>query len=956
MILLLFFLSGFTALAYEVVWQRLLHVVFGLSVYAVAIVTASFMLGLAIGYVVGQSRALSRYHPFALYGTIEGLIGLFALAFPTLLDALDVVYRASGGNPIIQLVLVFLILSVPATMMGITLPTLARYFTTAGLVGRKIGLLYAINTAGAVLGAFFTGVFFIRHYGVHHTTMLITAVNFLICLVSLIQPRRTIKNGPTGEPDSRSLVTKPTSFFGGLRSPSFLFFPFMTGFAALALQVIWVRILVCVVSNNTYSFSIVLSSILGGLAIGSSIYAVCGPSGKSRSAKALTFALVQAVAATAILISLDFFNELHSITLDLSRQIAGNHWLALGLLRLAAAGMLTIIPTIASGFVTPLLVDLYRDRANGSPETAAGIVFSANTLGAVTGALVGGFALIPTVGLSGGMITVALLTAFTGIVLLILTAGIGRICLFSGATATAVVLAATFLLPKELYLMKWYDRFQNVEGELLFYSEGSAGTVAVFQVGDIKELVINCIEEVPTHRDAISTFKILGHLPLILQPAPKTVLVNAVGGGITLGAVAKHDVVVDAVDIVPGVRDAMSFFAEENDHVLEKTNWSLIADDGRNFVKVAPSAYDAITADATHPAAAESWMLYTIEYYAQVKQKLTENGIFVQWLPLHNMAPADYMSVLRTFREIFDREALLMFTSRYTLLVGAKNPLDLSYAQLDRRFRGLKPAVRQDLEKVGITTPADMLKYIIFDGPGIDALVGNDYPILSDDHTSVEFAELNRMGLSGTMPFILARLLPHIHPEQLATKYDINPRLARARTRFMRSKAMGTNDPLERSYMAIREVHEASLLAPTDADIDYYKQISTLEFLDLLHAEYDELLRSAKPKRLLSKARLAVELRPEVPFAQELLGVTLLKLGEYDKSVPPLEAAARLKPNDFNYLSNLAFAYEQTRLYQKALETLELAAKANPDALSALGMATDRVTKKLDEEGITLAR
>ena len=343
------------------------------------------------------------------------------------------------------------------------------------------------------------------------------------------------------------------------------------------------------------------------------------------------------------------------------------------------------------------------------------------------------------------MVVIAFVSVGAGLLLLLMTRPFGAIRLTIGMAATVATIIAALVLPKELTLMKWYDRFENVEGELLFYREGVSGTIAVFQVGDIKELLINCIEEVPTHRDAVSTFKILGHLPLILQPDPKMVLVNAVGGGVTLGAVAKHDVTVEAVDIVPDVREAMHFFGTENGNVVERTNWKLIADDGRNYLKVSPHRYDAITADATHPAAAESWMLYTLEYYQQVYDKLNDNGVFVQWLPLHNMAPADYMSVLRTFRSVFSEETLLMFTSRYTLLVGAKQALALSPDVLDQRLSQVNEEVRADLEEVGITSGQDVLKYIIFDGPRIDAIVRDDYPLLTDDHTSVEFAELNRL-------------------------------------------------------------------------------------------------------------------------------------------------------------------------------------------------------------------
>src|SRR5215510_1529768 len=723
----LFFLSGFTALLYEVVWQRLLHLTFGLSTYAVTTVTASFMLGLALGYLLGQSRRLSQYHPLIVYGLAEGLIGIFALVFPLLVRLIDASYVATGGSFFLAVILSFIALAVPATLMGLTLPTLVRQVVQDEPAGRRIGLLYALNTTGSVLGAFLAGVFFIRTYGVFTTTLIATTINAAICLVALTQPRKVIQ-------ERSETSWKPVSpFFSSLR---FLAFPFVTGFIGLALEILWVRTLVCVVSNNTYSFAVVLADVLAGLALGAWLYALIGPSRATPQSQAFVFLLVEVTAAMFIMVSLISFNHLHDVALDLSRWVGGNHWLGLGLVRLGAAAVVTLIPAMASGFVAPLLVDLLRDQTAQSADSSASLVFAANTLGSMTGALTGGLVLIPLLGLSHGMVFLAILSITVGLLMFFSTPPTDRARLTAGCITVTAALLLVLFLPKELTLTKWYDRFENVQGELLFYREGAFGTVAVFQLGDVKELTINCIEEVPTHRDAITTFKLLGHLPLLLHQNPKTVLVNAVGGGITLGAVTKHDVTVDAVDIVPDVREAMALFAKENDNVLQRSNWRLIADDGRHFLKISPQRYDVITADATHPAAAESWVLYTQEYYQLVKAKLTDKGVFAQWLPLHNMAPTDYLAALRTFRSVFP-EALLLFTNRYTLMVGAKTVLSLTRDALNQRLARENAAVQVDLQEIGINDSQDVLKYIIFDSPGIDKLVGNDYPILTDDHTSV---------------------------------------------------------------------------------------------------------------------------------------------------------------------------------------------------------------------------
>ncbi|MGE0684766.1 MAG: fused MFS/spermidine synthase [Candidatus Binatia bacterium] len=941
MLYLLFFLSGFTALLYEVIWQRLLHLTFGLSLYAVTTVTASFMLGLALGYLLGQSRRLTQYHPLVVYGVAEGGIGVFALFFPLFVHGIDVVYVAVGGSFLFSVLLSLLALTFPATLMGLTLPTLARYVAQDGPMGRRIGLLYALNTTGAVFGAFFSGVFFIRTYGVFSTTLIATAINAAICLIALTQPRKKIQ-----EHTLTAFLSSLSPSLSSSLSLSFLTFPFLAGFVGLALEILWVRTLVCVVSNNTYSFAIVLADVLAGLALGAWLYSAFGPSQATPQTKAFVFLLAEVTAAVFVLISLSTFNHLHEIALDLSRRIGGNHWLGLGLVRLGAAAVVTLVPAMVSGFVAPLLIDLFRDRIQQPAQRLASAVFAANTFGSMTGALTGGLVLIPMFGLSHGMVFLAVLSITLGFVMFFVSAPTSRVQLTSGCLLTSAALLAVFFLPKELTLTKWYDRFENVQGKLLFYREGAFGTVAVFQIGDAKELTINCIEEVPTHRDAVSTFKLLGHLPLLLHDDPKTVLVNAVGGGVTLGAVTKHDVQVEAIDIVPDVRDAMALFDKENDHVLQRTNWRLIADDGRHYLKISPRQYDVITADATHPAAAESWVLYTQEYYELVKAKLTEKGIFAQWLPLHNMAPADYLSVLHTFRGVFP-ETLLLFTNRYTLLIGAKAKLLLTPSALDQRLSRLSDVVRADLKEVGVSNGQDVLKFIIFDGVGLDKLVGEHYPILTDNHTSVEFAELNRLGMAGTMPFILARLLPAIRPEALAEQYGLAPQVALARARFMRAKAVGTDDPLERSFQALREVDQASQLTPDDGDIHYYKQITTLEFLDLLNARYTELLNSSSPQTFLPKARFAVQLQPQNHFVQELLGVTLLKLQRYEDAVAPLEAAVALKQDDVTYLSNLAFAYDQIGRSADALRVLKQAKTVKPEAGKFLDEAIKRIEQQM---------
>ncbi|MGH8010378.1 MAG: spermidine synthase, partial [Candidatus Binatia bacterium] len=395
-----------------------------------------------------------------------------------------------------------------------------------------------------------------------------------------------------------------------------------------------------------------------------------------------------------------------------------------------------------------------------------GVVFSANTLGSVVGALLAGFLLIPFWGIGPALVAGAASFALLGPVLLWVTLPRFHPHWRVGGLLFAAVLVGFFLLPRELTLTRWYDGLNKIRGELLFHREGAFGTVSVFQVGDIKELTINCIEEVPTHRDALLTFKLLGHFPLLLHERPRRVLVNAVGGGITLGAVTRHEVEAEGVDIVPTVFEVLPLFAKENDGVAERKNWRFIADDGRNYLKVTTNTYDVITADATHPAAAESWMLYTMQYYELVKSRLGAGGIFAQWLPLHGLASRDYFAVLKTFHHAFP-EVMVLFVNRYSILLGSGQSLAPRLQGIAERMRRSE-SVDRDLQAVDVVTAGDFLKYIILDSESLKALPLDDIPILTDDLTSVEFAEFNRLGVPAALPAILTQLVPSIQPEKLA--------------------------------------------------------------------------------------------------------------------------------------------------------------------------------------------
>ncbi|MGH7805813.1 MAG: fused MFS/spermidine synthase, partial [Candidatus Binatia bacterium] len=415
---------------------------------------------------------------------------------------------------------------------------------------------------------------------------------------------------------------------------------------------------------------------------------------------------------------------------------------------------------------------------------------------------------------------------------------------------------------------------------------------------------------------ALLLFKLLGHAPILLHGSVERILVNAIGGGITLGSVLHHGVPVDAVELVPEVTHAMRLFAEENDDALDKKNWRLIHDDGRNWMQLTPLRYDVVTADATHPAAGESWPLYTREYYELVRGHLTERGVFAQWLPMHNMAEADFRAVLRTFREVFPH-LLVLFANRYCVVLASEQPFTTDAATLTARIAA-KPEVAEDLREFGIVRGEDVLKYVVLDTTGVERLT-ETAEILTDDHASVEFAELHRLGVSETFVPNLAMLAQSMNPEELARATGAPSALFRSRQRLIAAQ-LGSREPtIESAFAALGELQGARQEWPGDSDVDYATATIEGTIVRYLAQDYASFLSRPDFERFLGPVVGLAEAHADDPFLQQLAGTAYLRFERFGEALPFLERAANARPDDPTFLSNLAFTYDRLGRYDEAL-------------------------------------
>ena len=741
-ILILIFLSGASGLVYEVVWQRVLNLVFGNTTFATATIVASFMGGLALGSFVFGRLADRFKKPLRLYAYLEFGIGLFALAFPFILSGITALYVSIQQqiattfylSSLMKFGLCFLVLIVPSFLMGGTLPVMGKFFVRKlEKLGRGVGGLYGFNTLGGVLGAFSAGFILINWLGVRGTTYAAIAVNILIAGLALGMDRYGLSDtaGETG-PGKESDNNTDRPVYPGHTVRIILIVYALSGFCALAYEVLWTRILVFFLGNTTYVFTTMLTTFLLGLALGSLIFNRILDKGKHL----LHFlALIEVFIGIFAILPLLGFHQYGDFVID--RYIASRgSWPALVGIRYLSSLIIMFIPTLLMGVAFPLVNKIYigslKDISHG-----IGNVYALNTLGNVVGSFAAGFVLIPFIGITKSILLVASINLALGaMVFLSSSASLIKhrlIWAASVAVVTVGVLVATIVSPG-IVLQKVYPG-----DALAYYKEGSSATVAVKQTayGD-KQLIVNGHTEVPIDYQSLRAFHMLGHVPLLLHENPKGVLILAFGAGITSGAVAEHPVDrIDAVEISPEVIKANWYFGMENQDVMSDDRVNVMAEDARNYLLYTQKRYDVIISDSTHPTASDSWVLYTREFYELCEERLKPGGLMSQWLPLHGFAADDYRGVIKTFQTVFPYTTV-WFTNEHSLVVGSTERLTIDFTLLTRRMQDAR--VKEDLEDYKLSDPFALLGHFVMGEESLKKYT-QGVQINTDNQPFVQFAE-----------------------------------------------------------------------------------------------------------------------------------------------------------------------------------------------------------------------
>ena len=755
-LLALFFLSGASALIYQVVWVRMFSLVFGITVFAVSTVLTAFMAGLALGSFYFGRLADRHSNPVRLFGFLELGIGLFGLSFPYLLDGVNHLHveiqrhAAMGFYPgsLLRFALCFLLLLIPTTLMGGTLPVLSKFFVSRlKRLGWDIGRLYSINNLGAVIGVFLATFVVIRAIGVGATINLAAAINLVVGGVALlvagalpVSKASAPERGDQTEPE----VGQSGAEEGAPRYPRSVLYLVLwafaiEGFAALSYEVVWSRILlVASTHKSVYFFGVIVITFIFGLSLGSFIVAKFIDRKKDLLA---LFGFVEIAIGVGAVLVLRAFAVLPALQRQLHVHYAGSWWTSI-LGESLIFFLIMLVPTTLMGMTFPIVGKIYTENMRRLGRRI-GEIGCLDTIGSIFGAFVGGFILIPFMGVLGAAIATALLNLAVGAALLFSHPFMARKAKLRIALLLICIGVGGFLVvPSNTDLRHWQMRMPG--DRLLYHKEGISATVTVPQRRDgTKSLVINGAVTAWAQFADLRVHRMLAYLPLLLQDNPHNAFVVGLGMGVTVRSLMQPGMEeVECVEISPEVVEACGkCFSDLNEDVLGEPRLRLTIEDGRYRLLVTAKKYDIITTNAVHPRLSPN--LYTKDFYELCKARLSEDGIMCQWVPTNWMSEEDYRMLIKSFMHSFPHTSLWLINTFHAILIGSPSKLEIDFGRLARKMEEEK--CKSDLSKVGIKNAFALLGQYVGDEDALNEYV-RQVPLNSDDHPYVEFSRIMEFG------------------------------------------------------------------------------------------------------------------------------------------------------------------------------------------------------------------
>jgi spermidine synthase len=735
-----FVLSGFAALVYQTAWARQFALVFGTSELAVATVLAAYMAGLALGAWIIERWLPRVARPVRVYAILElGIAASALLLVPALLHASQFLLASwfggqsappsseQVGTSLYYLASAFVALVVPTTLMGATLPLLARHAVhTREQIGLRIGLLYASNTLGAVGGALATAFLLLPNLGLSRSIWVAAALNALVFVLAaaLVQRGGTVAPVPD-TPRVRFAWSPPPAAVWVL--PVML----LSGAVSFTQEVLWARMLSQVVGSSIYAFGVMLGSFLAGIALGGAAGAWLARD-RERSILGLYIAqLGTALAAAAAFLLLD-------------RVVPEQA----GLMRNVFLGLLLLLPmTFFIGTTYPFAVRVLADR----PEEAAAAsarVYAWNTVGGIVGAIAAGFFVIPALRYEGTMrLAVAVSVALALLCVLLLRRPRPVLAGLSAALAIAAPVAFAPRVPERLLLSSPLNA--GAYGQILYYDVGRSASVVVLQQDGGLALRTNGLPEAlmdsPGTAPRFSGEFWMSSLSVLARPSIRDTLVVGFGGGVVVEGVPASVRRIDVIELEPKVIEAnRATRARRKFDPLSDPRVRLITNDARGSLSLTDKRYDAIVSQPSHPWTAGASHLYTREFMRLARRHLAEDGVFVQWMNVAFLDEGLLRSLTATLIDVFGSARIYRPDPNTLVFLASSRPLAVEQ-RLVREARRPLSETPAHYARFGINSVEDVLAALAVDEEGAAALAAGA-PLITDDSNRMATSSVFELG------------------------------------------------------------------------------------------------------------------------------------------------------------------------------------------------------------------
>jgi spermidine synthase len=758
----------------------MLGLVFGATTLAVSTVLVAFMGGLALGSALAGRVAGRIRRPVRAYGLLEIGIAVYALAVPLLFTLVDNLYAIIWQHfhpsffvfSSLRFLLSCVMLLIPTTLMGATLPLLTAALNRSSdrtSPVTSVTRLYTRNLVGAICGSLAAGFLFLPMIGVRSTIYAASLINIVIGIVAILADRRGRSTVPgAAEASTPDRPEESTTIVGNATAASdrseyrfWLFCAFVSGFVTISTQVAWTRILSMIIGSSTYAFSIVVALFLLGLSAGAFLMARRGAGGRLRD----TMVKVEVLTALSLILSLVVVNRIPTILITAGLRLNVSSWTGLLSLQILSVALLLLLPAFLMGTVMPLVL-VWAGKSPTESVKLVGRSYAVNTVGAIAGAFTAGFFLIPRVSTRFTIIFAAALCVVVAAVAYRPATEVAqrdlRRALAAGGAAALIVVMFVFAPRMNLADLSIgaFDSLMRViaksRGEvtedasnrpgpavhsLLMYEEGPTSTVSVRQDWDIMSMAINGRTNA-SDREDMPTQVMLGQLPLLLAPKTRNALVVGYATGVTAGSMLQSPIEsLECVELEPATIRGSRYFEHVNNKPLNDPRMRLIIDDARTYLRVTPTRFDIIVSEPSHPWVPGVANLFTEEFFKLGRERLTDEGVFVQWLQIYQLSTDSLRSVLATFHGVFPHVSVFRVEGatkgKDLLLIGSRRPLPLDQLMERTRERLGDGRVSAELARVNIRSEADVRSWYVCDesrlGPAVAGAVIN-----TDDNMHIE--------------------------------------------------------------------------------------------------------------------------------------------------------------------------------------------------------------------------